>query len=276
MNLESTVSLNNGVKLPWIGFGTFQLPSGDTTYNSVITALKAGYRSIDTAMMYNNEEDVGRAIRDSEVPRSEIFVTTKVWNSDQGYDKTLRAFAESKKRLALDTVDLYLIHWPAQQEFTETWRAMERLQRDGELRAIGVSNFLVHHLETLLGKAQVTPAVNQIEFHPFLRQPELIEFCREQGIQVEAWSPLTRGRFFDHPVIAGIAAEVGRSPAQVLLRWDLQHQVVTIPRSARQPHIRENSRLFDFELSEQQMRSLDALDEGKRIGPDPDRFTGTG
>ncbi len=274
MDLNSSIKLNHGTPMPWLGFGVFQIPSGRQTYDAVRTALKVGYRAIDTAAAYGNEEDVGRAIRDSGVDRNKVFVTTKVWNTDQGYDSTLKAFETSKTKLALDTLDLYLIHWPAKREFTETWRAMEKLQREGQIRAIGVSNFLVHHLETLLEKAEVIPAVNQVEFHPLNVQPALLEFCKNNRIRVEAWSPLGRGRFFDMPTIREIAEKHGRSPAQVLIRWDLQHEVVTIPRSTQEAHIRENSEVFDFELSGEEMSRLDALDEGRRIGPDPDSFTG--
>ncbi len=270
----STVALNNGVQMPQIGFGVFQIPPGQKTCDAVRTALQLGFRAVDTATAYGNEESVGRAIKDSGIDPEEVFVTTKLWIPDHGYDNTLRAFEESRKKLGLDKLDLYLIHWPAKADFSETWRALERLYKEGRIRAIGVSNFLSHHLETLLETAEVTPAVNQIEFHPFNVQPELLEFCRNHKIQVEAWSPLVRGQFFDHPLIAGIAEQHGRSPAQVLIRWDLQHEVVTIPRSTREAHIRENCEVFDFELSAEDMTRLDALDEGRRIGPDPDTFVG--
>jgi methylglyoxal/glyoxal reductase len=270
----STSSLNNGVQMPRVGFGVFQIPPGENTYDAVRTALKLGYRAVDTAAAYGNEADVGRAVRDSGIDPADIFVTTKVWTSDHGYDNALRAFEESKTKLGLDTVDLYLIHWPAKADFGETWRALETLYNEKRVRAIGVSNFLIHHLETLLETADIIPAVNQIEFHPFNVQAELLGFCRKSKIQVEAWSPLVRGRFFDHPLIKEIAQRHGRSCAQVLIRWDLQHEVVTIPRSTREAHIRENSEVFDFELSAEEISRLDALDEGKRIGPDPDTFVG--
>jgi diketogulonate reductase-like aldo/keto reductase len=270
----SKTNLNNDVQMPRIGFGVFQIPPGEKTYDAVLTALKLGYRGVDTAAVYGNEADVGRGIRDSGIDPSEIFVTTKVWTSDHGYDNALRAFQESKAKLGLDTIDLYLIHWPAKADFGETWRALETLYREKQVRAIGVSNFLIHHLETLLETAEITPAVNQVEFHPFNVQAELLGFCRKAKIQVQAWSPLVRGQFFDHPLIAEIAQRHGRSPAQVLIRWDLQHEVVTIPRSTREAHIRENSEVFDFELTVEEMSRLDALDEGKRIGPDPDTFVG--
>jgi diketogulonate reductase-like aldo/keto reductase len=270
----STTALNNEVQMPRVGFGVFQIPPGEKTYDAVRTALRLGYRAVDTAAAYGNEESVGRALKDSGVDPGEVFVTTKVWIADHGFDNTLRAFQESKSKLGLDTIDLYLIHWPSKADFCETWAALEKLYREKQVRAIGVSNFLIHHLETLLETAQVVPMVNQVELHPFNLQAELLEFCRNRKIKVEAWSPLVRGRFFDHPLIAQIAERHGRSPAQILIRWDLQHEVVTIPRSTREDHIRENSEVFDFELPAEDMSSLDTLDEGKRIGPDPDTFVG--
>jgi diketogulonate reductase-like aldo/keto reductase len=272
MNIESTVRLNNGVEMPWIGFGVFQVEPGQQTYDSVSIALRTGYRAVDTATIYENEKAVGRAISDSGIPREEIFVTTKVWNSDQGYDSTLKAFQASKKRLGLETVDLYLIHWPGRDRFRETWKALEKLHGDGEVRAIGVSNFLVHHLEELMEDAEITPVVDQVEFHPFLLQPELLSHCKKNGIVLEAWSPLTRGRFLDNEVIVDIARSHGKSPAQVLIRWDLQHEVITLPRSTREAHIRENADVFDFALTDDEMKRLDALDSGTRIGPNPDTF----
>jgi diketogulonate reductase-like aldo/keto reductase len=272
MDLKSAVLLNNGVPIPWVGFGVFQVTPGEATYRSVSMALKAGYRSVDTAALYQNEGDVGRAIRDSGLPREEVFVTTKVWNTDQGYDTTLRAFEESRKRLGFERVDLYLIHWPGKEKFKDTWRAMEKLVREGSVRAIGVSNFLIHHLEELLAGCEVAPAVNQVEFHPFLYQKDLLELCRRQRILPEAWSPLTRGQMLNHPEILEVARRHDRSAAQVLIRWCLQHQVRVLPRSTREEHIRENGQVFDFELTPQEMDRLDGLNQGKRIGPHPDRF----
>ena len=271
---NSTTALNNGVQMPRVGFGVFQIPPGQATYDAVRTALKLGYRAVDTAAAYGNEKSVGRAVKDSGIDPSEIFVTTKVWIADHGYNNALRAFEESKSKLGLDTIDLYLIHWPAKADFCETWRALERLFKEKQVKAIGVSNFLIHHLETLLKKAEIKPAVNQIEFHPFNVQGELVEFCRSAEVQVEAWSPLGRGQFFDQPLIKKIAEQHGRSCAQVLIRWDLQHEIVTIPRSTQEAHVRENSEVFDFELSSEEMSRIDSLDEGKRIGPDPDTFVG--
>jgi diketogulonate reductase-like aldo/keto reductase len=276
MDLRSSVELNNGLAIPWVGFGVFQVPPGEVTYRSVTMALEAGYRHVDTASIYGNEKSVGEAIRASGVPREELFITTKVWNDDQGYEKTLKAFEASRARLGLDRIDLYLIHWPMPSRglFKDTYRALEKLYRDGLVRSIGVSNFLVHHLEELLKTAEVKPVINQVEFHPLLFQPKLLDFCRRNDIRLEAWSPLTRGRFLDHTVIRGIAERLGKTPAQVLLRWDLQHEVVTLPRSTKENHIKENARIFDFELSDEDMKALNSLDEGRRIGPNPDVFAG--
>jgi diketogulonate reductase-like aldo/keto reductase len=273
MDLTSTVRLNNGVEMPWVGFGTFKSEPGTATEQAVTWALEIGYRHVDTAAAYGNEADVGRAVRASGIERSKVFITTKVWNADQGYEQTLRAFEESSRKLGLDAVDLYLIHWPVPGRFVDTWRAMEKLYADGRVRAIGVSNFKVHHLEELAKTATVPPAVNQVEFHPFLLQPELLAYDLAKGIRHEAWSPLTRGRSLDDPVIARVARAHGRSPAQVLLRWDLQHGVVTIPKSVHRERIAENAALFDFELAPAEMASIDGLDTGIRIGPDPDHIT---
>lgn len=272
MDLASTVTLNNGVEIPRLGLGVFKSPPGKETEQAVRWALEIGYRHIDTAAAYNNEADVGKALRAGGVPREKLFITTKVWNADQGYDSTLRAFDASRKKLGIDTLDLYLVHWPVKGKYKDTWRALEKLYADGRVRAIGVSNFLVHHLEDLLASADVVPAVNQVEFHPFLLQKPLLEFDRANGIRHEAWSPLTRGQMLQHELISGIARKHSRSNAQVLLRWDLQLGVVTIPKSVHRERILENSRVFDFELEEQDMARLESLDAGRRIGPDPDNF----
>jgi diketogulonate reductase-like aldo/keto reductase len=270
VNLASTVELGNGVRIPWVGLGVFKSPPGKETEQAVRWALEIGYRHIDTAAFYQNEADVGRALRDSGVPRGEVFITTKVWNTDQGYDTTLSAFDKSRKQLGIDVVDLYLVHWPIKGKYKDTWKALEELLARGSVRAIGVSNFLVHHLEDLVQSAGVVPAVNQVEFHPFLVQKELLELEARAGIRHEAWSPLTRGRKLDHPVIAGIARKHGRTGAQVLLRWDLQLGVVTIPKSVHRERILENSRVFDFSLDAHDMACLTALDDGTRFGPHPD------
>ena len=213
-----------------------------------------------------------RAVRESGIPREEIFVTTKVWNSDQGYESTLAAFEASLRRLGMEYVDLYLIHWPVKGKYKETWRALEDLYKEGKARATGVSNFQVHHLEDLMADAEIKPMVNQVEFHPFLTQEKLRDFCRKEGIQLEAWSPLMRGEVVNVPEIVELSEKYGKTPAQIVLRWDLQHGVVTIPKSVREARIRENADLFDFELSAEDMAKLDALNRNHRFGPDPDNF----
>ena len=269
-SIQDTATLHNGVAIPWLGLGTWKAAEGGDVEQAIGSALELGYRSIDTATVYGNEAGVGRAIADSSIARDELFVTTKVWNSDQGYDSTLAAFDASLQRLGLDHVDLYLVHWPVQGKYKQTWKALEQIYRDGRARAIGVSNFLEHHLRDLLAEAEVVPMVNQIEFHPHLVQPDLLAFCREQRIQVEAWSPLMRGEVFEIAEIREIAETHGKTPAQVVLRWNLQHAVVTIPKSVRREHIAANADLFDFRLSDEEMNTLDRLDQHRRIGPDPD------
>lgn len=272
-HLADTTTLSNGVQMPWLGLGVWRVAEGNEVELSVRTALETGYRSIDTAAVYGNEEGVGRAIRDSGVPREQLFVTTKVWNADQGYDSTLAAFEGSRQKLGLDMIDLYLIHWPVKGKYKETWKALERLYADGRVRAIGVSNFHVHHLDDLLKDANVTPMVNQVEYHPRLAQRELHRYCKDKGIQMEAWSPLMQGKeLLTHELIEGIAKECGKTPAQVILRWDIQNGVVTIPKSITPSRIRENADVFDFELSAEQMARIDSLNLEKRVGPDPDNF----
>nr|WP_308426179.1 aldo/keto reductase [Alicyclobacillus cellulosilyticus] len=271
-NIADCVTLNNGVKMPWFGLGVYKAQEGEEVENAVRWALEMGYRSIDTAALYGNERGVGQAIRDSGIPREEVFVTTKVWNSDQGYESTLRAFEESRRRLGFDYVDLYLIHWPVKGKYVETWRALEKLYRDGWVRAIGVSNFQIHHLQDIFAVSDIIPAVNQVEYHPRLTQKPLHAFCRDHGIQLEAWSPLMRGEVLGHPTIVEIAERHGKTPAQVVLRWDVQNEVVTIPKSVRKERIRENADIFDFELTEEEMARIDALNENRRIGADPDNF----
>ena len=273
MDLTSAVKLNNGVEIPWVGLGVFKSPPGEVTEQAVRWALEIGYRHIDTAAYYQNESDVGRALKDSGVPRDTVFITTKVWNSDQGFQGTLKAFDRSRKNLGLDVLDLYLIHWPVEGKFLDTWKALEKLYAEGKARAIGVSNFLVHHLESVMKASSIVPAVNQVEFHPFLVQKDLLEFDGRSGVRHEAWSPLTRGRSLNNPVIAGIAAKYNRTPAQVMLRWDLQLGVVTIPKSVHRERILENSRVFDFQLEKTDVERITALDAEARIGPHPDHIT---
>ena len=272
-NFSDRVRLNNGTEMPWLGFGVFKVQDGAEVEQAVGCALENGYRSIDTAAVYNNETGVGKAINNSGIPRDQIFLTTKVWNNDLRMERTREAFAESLDRLQTDYVDLYLIHWPVKEFYHKAWHVLEELYAGGRIRAIGVSNFMVHHLKDLLGIADVIPAINQIEFHPWLIQPELQDFCREHGIQTEAWSPLAQAKLLSEPVITTIANKHDKTPAQIILRWDLQHQVVTIPKSITPERIAENAHIFDFELSQEDMRCIDSLDSGKRIGADPDNFS---
>ena len=272
--MTATTRLDNGVEMPWLGLGTWQSAEGDEVEASVRSALEIGYRHIDTAAVYRNETGVGRAIRDSGVPREDIFITTKVWNDAQreGPAAVRQAFEDSLSRLGLDALDLYLVHWPVKDHWMDTWRVLEELHEEGRCRAIGVSNFLVHHLESLLADCRVRPMVNQVEFHPWCIQPELLAFCQEHRIQHEAWSPLMQGRFTEIDALAEIADRQERTAAQVLLRWCLQKGSVTIPKSVRPERIRENAALFDFSLSEGEMATIDALDGGRRIGPHPDEI----
>ncbi|MGM7701425.1 aldo/keto reductase [Pseudalkalibacillus sp. Hm43] len=270
--IQDTVQLHNGIEMPRLGFGVFKVEEGSEVIDSVKTALEVGYRSIDTAAIYKNEEGVGQAIKDANVPREELFITTKVWNKDQGYESTLKAFDESLEKLGLDYVDLYLIHWPVEGKYNDTWKAMEKLYEDGRAKAIGVCNFNVHHLEDLIKDANIKPMVNQIEFHPKLTQKDVRAFCDKENILVEAWSPLMHGKLLDHPTLKEIGEKYGKSPAQVILRWDLQHNIITIPKSVNPSRIRENSELFDFILTDDEMKKIDQLNENERFGPDPDNF----
>ncbi|MFF1459497.1 aldo/keto reductase [Streptomyces sp. NPDC058330] len=271
MPSSPTVTLNNGTTVPQLGFGVFQVPDEETTA-AVTSALEAGYRSIDTAAVYGNEAGVGRALAQSGIPRDELFVTTKLWNDDQGYDATLAAFDASLDKLGLDHVDLYLIHWPtpARDLYLDTWRALEKLAADGRIRAAGVSNFQPAHLRRLIDASSLVPAVNQIELHPGLQQNELRALHAEHGIATEAWSPLAQGALLDDEVLASLAERHGKTPAQVVLRWHLQLGNVVIPKSVTPARIRQNIDVFDFELSDADMTAIAGLDRGMRTGPDPD------
>ena len=266
-----TVTLNNGIEIPQLGFGVFQVPDPETAA-AVTSALEAGYRSIDTAAIYGNEAGVGQALAASGIARDELFVTTKLWNADQGYDATLKAFDASLAKLGLDFVDLYLIHWPtpARDLYRESWRAIEKLAGEGRVRAAGVSNFQPAHLRRLLDDSSLVPAVNQIELHPGLQQRELRELHTELGIATEAWSPLAQGAVLGEPVLTSIAERYGKSPAQVVLRWHLQLGNVVIPKSVTPARIRENADVFDFALTDEEMTAIAGLDRGLRTGPDPD------
>ncbi len=265
------IELHNGVKIPQLGLGVYKVPA-DEAYDNVKTALELGYRHIDTASFYENEEGVGAAIRDSGIPREEIFVTTKVWNDQQGYEKTLAAFEESFEKLGLDYIDLYLVHWPMPDTFVETWKALEHLYEQGRVKAIGVSNFLEHHLQELFDNAKYKPVVNQIELHPKLMQKSTVDFCKAHDIVIESWSPIGRAQYLDDPTITKIAQEHGKSPAQIMIRWHVQHGFVVIPKSLRRERQLENISVFDFELSQEEMELIDRLDEGYRIGTHPDEI----
>ena len=268
-----SITLNNGVVIPQIGLGVFQTKEGAEVERAVSAALEAGYRMIDTAAIYGNEVGVGRAIKASGIPREEIFITTKLWNANHAYQDALRAFDESLEKLDCGYIDLYLIHWPLPMEgkFTEAWKALEQIYADKRARAIGVSNFKPHHLEELLKGAEVVPAVNQIELHPFLQQRETRDACEQHGIIIESYSPLMQaGEALEHPVIAKLAEQHGKSPAQVILRWHIQNGFIVIPKSVRAQRIQENIALFDFELSDSDMQAIAGMDRGQRIGADPD------
>lgn len=266
------VTLNNGVKMPQLGLGVWRVEEGSQVVDSVKTALEVGYRHIDTAAIYGNEAGVGEAIKQSGVPREEIFVTTKVWNSDQGYEETLKAFETSLSKLGLDYVDLYLVHWPVPERnlYVDTYKALEKLYADGRVRAIGVSNFPIEFLEKLLSETSVIPVVNQVECHPRLAQHELREFCAKHNIILEAWSPLMQGGdILTNEDILSIASKYGKTAAQVIIRWHLQIGNIVIPKSITPSRIKENFDVFDFELTQDDMAQIHALNQDKRVGPDP-------
>ncbi|OGS51418.1 MAG: glyoxal reductase [Euryarchaeota archaeon RBG_16_68_12] len=269
LTIRSRLKLNTGAEMPVLGLGVWNIPSGGPTRKAVMAAFEAGYRLVDTAKMYGNEDDVGAAVRESGLPRDEVFITTKLWNSDHGYESTLRAYDASVTRMGLPFVDLYLVHWPVPRLRQETWRAMERLVREGKVVSVGVSNYMVPHLEELLASSDVVPAVNQIELSPFLYPKDVIDFCGKHGIAVEAYSPLTRGRRLGDRRLTSLSEKYDRSPAQTLIRWGLQHGFIEIPKSSRPEHIREDAAVFDFEISPEDMRALDSLSEGLHAAWDP-------
>ena len=271
-DIQGSFTLHNGVQMPYLGLGVYLSKNGKEVIQAVEWALETGYRHIDTASIYKNEEGVGEGLNQSGIPREELFVVSKVWNADQGYDSTLRAYEDSLNRLRLDQLDLYLIHWPVKGKYRETWKALERIYEEGRVRAIGVSNFLKHQLEDLLEVADVVPMVNQMEFHPYLVQQPLLDYCSQHKIQYEAWSPLMQGQIFDLDEMRVLAKKYDKTIAQIVLRWDLQKGVVTIPKSVKKERIAANADLFDFELSSEDVALLDALDKGQRFGPDPDNF----
>ena len=272
MNLQNTVSLRNGVEIPQFGLGVFRIRDGLHVQDAVLHAIQLGYRSFDTASLYGNEIGVGKAIRSSGVPREEIFITTKVWNTQQGYDQTIQAFEESRERLGVEYIDLYLVHWPIQKTMHETWKAMEFLYSEKRVRAIGVSNFYESHLEMLLSRCTIAPMVNQVELHPLLQLAGLRDYCAQKGIAIEAWAPIMRGKVKRLLLLKNIAQRYGKTAVQVALRWAIQHGVIVIPKSENPLRIASNADVFDFVLTAEEMSSIDVLDRGKRLGPHPDNF----
>lgn len=273
-SIKDCVRLNNGIEMPILGFGVFQINDNDETADCVKIAIKHGYRSIDTAMIYGNEAGVGKGIKESGIKREDLFITTKVWNSDQGYDETLKSFESSMERLMLNYLDLYLIHWPVPKnnKYIETWKALETLYRDGKVRAIGVSNFNISHLENIITQCNIVPAVNQVEFHPWFLQTELFAYMKQKGIFAEAWSPLGHGALLDNEILIEIAKKYNKTVAQVIIRWDIQKNVITIPKSSKEDRIASNANVFDFELSDQDIKTIESLNKNHRTGPDPDEF----
>ncbi|MET3193944.1 aldo/keto reductase [Bacillus sp. OAE603] len=272
MKTSQFITLHNGVKMPQLGFGVWRVSPEDGV-DAVRTAIEVGYRHIDTAAVYKNEEQVGEAIRQSGIAREELFITTKVWNADQGFDTTLKAYEDSLKKLGLDYVDLYLVHWPVKDKYLETYKALEKLYDEKLVPAIGVSNFHIHHLEDIAAHRNIKPMVDQVELHPMLQQNELRDYCFKNGIAIEAWSPLMQGgEALTNPIISELAEKHGKTPAQVVLRWHLQRDVIAIPKSITPSRIQENFDVFNFELSSDDMNSIASLNASKRVGPDPDNF----
>lgn len=273
LHKDSTKQLVNGVEMPRIGLGVYKMTDPEIAMQAIATALDTGYRHIDTASIYANEKEVGEAVRNSSVSREDIFITTKVWNTDQGYDQTLKAFEKSLQLLGLEYIDLYLTHWAVKETFLDTYRAIERLYDEKLIRATGVSNHHQHHLEAIAAKANIQPMVNQIECHPRLTQFDLREYCAEKGIAITSWSPLARGGLLEEPTLQRISGKYGKSTAQTIIRWHLQHDLIVIPKSITPARIADNINVFDFELSFEDMKNIDALNLNERSGSDPDNFT---
>jgi len=276
-NMNSTITLNNGIEMPRLGLGVFRVEDSSELINAVKAAIKNGYRSIDGASIYGNEEAMGEGIREgikeAGISREDLFITSKVWNADLGYESTIAAYEASLNRLGVDYLDLYLIHWPVEGKYKEAWKALEYLYKEGRVKAIGVSNFQVHHLQDLLANAEIKPAINQVELHPYLSQKKVREFCKENDIQVEAWSPLMAGNgLLENEILKEIAKKYNKTVAQIVLRWDLQSQVVTIPKSTNERRLIENIDVFDFNLSKVDIDKIDSLNQDLRVGPDPDNF----
>ncbi len=269
ISIDTTIKLNNGIQMPLFGLGTYQAQPGKETKQAVLYALEIGYRLIDTAAMYMNEEDVGEAVRESGVPREEIFVSTKLWNADHGYDKALAAFDQSLEKLGFSYIDLYLIHFPVERLRNQSWKALEKILDEGKCRAIGVSNYMIWHLEELLKNSSIVPAVNQVEFSPYLYLKDLQEFCKSHKIVLESYSPLTKGYKLKDPKLKNIASGYSRTPAQILIRWALQKGVVVIPKSSKKERIKENAEVFDFEITPEDMNLLDSFNQNLRTSWDP-------
>ena len=270
-DINSRLKLNNNIEIPYLGLGTYNITRQKEVDQSIHSAFETGYRLIDTAAAYGNEKEIGKAIKSSSVPRKEIFITTKLDNSDHGYESTFKAFDKSLMKLDCDYIDLYLIHWPVSGR-NESWKAMEKLLETDKCRSTGVSNYMVHHLNELKENSFVLPAVNQIELNPFVFENEVLDYCHNHGIAVEAYTPITKGKRFDHPEIKRLSEKYKKTPAQIMLRWSLQHNAIVIPKSSNPERIKENADIFDFEISEEDMENLDSLDESLRSSPDPYKF----
>ena len=272
LNINTRILLNNGIEIPVMGFGTYKLTNKKSVRESVTAALEAGYRLIDTAQMYGNEKYVGAAVRESGIPREEIFVTTKLDNDQHGYDKARKSFDESVDRLNLGYIDLFLIHWPVEGLRIESWRALTEIYNQRGVKAIGVSNYTIRHLKELFKTSDVKPAVNQVEFNPFNYQSKLLSFCKENGIRLEGYTPLSRTNKFNNPVVQNLSAKYSKTPAQIFLRWSIQHNVIPIPKSSHRKRIKENGDIFDIDIEGQDMEKLDSLNENYRLAMDPHRI----
>jgi diketogulonate reductase-like aldo/keto reductase len=274
--INNKVTLNNGTKMPWLGLGVFRVDDGPELVNAVRHAIKNGYRSIDGAAIYGNEESMGegikQGIKEAGIKREDLFITSKLWNADLAYDEALKAYEKSIEKIGVDYLDLYLVHWPVAGKYKEGYKALEYLYKQGRVKAIGVSNFQVHHLEDLMKDAEIKPVINQIEFHPYLTQSKVREYCKNNNIQVEAWSPLMTGKLLENKVLKDIANKYNKTIAQIILRWDIDSGVVTIPKSTNENRIIENSNIFDFSLKNEEIEKINSLNKDLRIGPDPDNF----
>lgn len=274
MHLTETTTLANGLEMPRLGFGVFKVSEGNEVVNAVKSAIEVGYRSIDTASFYQNEEGVGQAIKESGVAREDLFLTSKVWNDEQGFNETIAAFDRSLNKLGTDYLDLYLVHWPMKATYSETWQALGKLYDDGRVKAIGVSNFEIPHLKELLKDHTHKPVINQVELHPQLAQKPLREFCKEQGIQIESWGPLGQGRLLENDILKQVAAKHNKSTAQIMLRWAIQNDIVVIPKSTTPERIKSNTEVFDFTLSDDDLKNIDTLNKEERFGGNPSEVGG--